>query len=388
MWKANVCSHLDEMKEELIAVSQQIFDAPEVGFQEFKAAQLLADHLQRNGIEVEQGVAGLETSLRAIHPATSEGPTVAILGEYDALPDIGHGCGHNLIATAALGAFLAVGRIKENLPGTLLFLGTPAEEEGGGKIIMVNEGVFKEINVAMMFHPSSNYTMVDRGSLALTEVKIEFFGKAAHASASPEQGINALDAVIQTFTGISALRQHIKDGARIHGIITHGGVKPNIVPDYAAAAFYVRAADNDYCYELLEKVEGCAKGAALATGATLSFKKIGHLYQALKVNRSLAEAFAQNLGAINVPLKPLPKGHNLGSTDMGNVSQVVPAIHPYIEIAEEGIAGHSKEFAKAAISEKGYAAMISAAKALAMTTVDVLTDPKLLKQVMMEFESN
>jgi amidohydrolase len=280
-----------------------------------------------------------------------------------------------------------VGKIKENLPGTLLLLGTPAEEEGGGKIIMVNEGVFKEIDVAMMFHPSSNYTMVDRGSLALTEVKIEFFGKAAHASASPEQGINALDAVIQTFNGISALRQHIKDGARIHGIITHGGVKPNIVPDYAAAAFYVRAADNDYCNELLAKVEGCAKGSALATGATLSFQVIGHLYQAMKVNKSLAEAFARNLETINVPLKPLPKGHNLGSTDMGNVSQVVPAIHPYLEIADEGIAGHSKEFAKASSSEKGYSAMIAAAKALAMTAVDVFTDPDLSQRAMNEFNS-
>lgn len=376
------------MKEELITVSQQIFDTPEVGFREFKAAQLLAIHLQRNEIEVEQGIAGLKTSLMAIHPAVIDGPTVAILGEYDALPDIGHGCGHNLIATAALGAFLAVGRIKENLPGTLLFLGTPAEEEGGGKIIMTTEGVFDDIDVAMMFHPSSNYTMVDRGSLALTEVKIEFFGKAAHASASPEQGINALDAVIQTFNGINALRQHIKDGARIHGIISNGGVKPNIVPDYAAAAFYVRAADNDYCNELLAKVEACAKGAALATGATLSFQTIGHLYQAMKVNRSLADAFARNLEVINVPLKPLPKGHNLGSTDMGNVSQAVPAIHPYIEIAEEGIAGHSKEFAKASSSEKGYAAMISAAKALAMTTVDVLTDPSLVKRAKKEFKSS
>ncbi|MHA2271314.1 MAG: M20 family metallopeptidase [Candidatus Hodarchaeales archaeon] len=386
-WKDQVCSYLDEIQEELIVISKKIFDTPELGFQEFEASRLLVDHLQNHGIDVEVGVAGLETAFRAVHPAKKGSPIIAVLAEYDALPDIGHGCGHNLIATAALGAFLAVGSIKKKLPGTILLLGTPAEEEGGGKITMVSERVFKEIDAAMMFHPSSGYTMVNRGSLALTEVGIEFSGKAAHASASPEQGINALDAVIQTFNAINALRQHIRDGARIHGIITHGGTKPNIVPDYAAAEFYVRAADNKYCNELLEKFESCAKGAALATGATLSFKTIGHSYQAMKLNRSLGEAFTQNLRAIEVPLKPLPKRHSLGSTDMGNVSQVVPAIHPYLEIADENVAGHSKEFAQAAASEKGQQAMINAAKALAMTMVDLLSNSDLMTQVRKEFES-
>ncbi|MFW9914503.1 MAG: M20 family metallopeptidase [Candidatus Thorarchaeota archaeon] len=387
MWKDRVCAYLDEIQDDLIAISRKIFDTPELGFQEFETARLLVEHLQSHGIEVEVGVAGLETAFRAVHPAEDGPPIIAVLAEYDALPEIGHGCGHNLIATAALGAFLAVGSIKEKLPGTLLLLGTPAEEEGGGKITMVSEGVFKEIDAAMMFHPSSGYTMVNRGSLALTEVRIEFTGKAAHASASPEQGINALDAVIQTFNGINALRQHIRDGARIHGIITHGGTKPNIVPDYAAAEFYVRAADNEYCNELLEKFENCAKGAALVTGAILSFNTIGHSYQAMKLNRTLGEAFAENLRILNVPLKPLPKGHSLGSTDMGNVSQVVPAIHPYLEIADESVAGHSKEFAQAAASEKGQRAMMNAAKALAMTIVDLLTNSELINQARKEFQS-
>jgi len=282
-WKNTVCAHVDSIKDRLLTVSQDIFDHPELKFEEVHAAQVLADELRKDGFSVEPGVAGLDTAILATHPQTSVGPTVAILGEYDALPEIGHACGHNLIAASALGASLALGAIKADLPGKLVFMGTPAEEGGGGKVIMIEAGLFDGVDAAMMFHPSS-HTVVDRGSLAITEVKLEFTGKPAHASASPEKGINALDAVIQTFNGLNALRQHIKDGARIHGIITNGGAKPNIVPEVAAAEFYVRAPESDYRDELLEKLRRCAEGAALATGATLSFETIGHAYKAMKPN--------------------------------------------------------------------------------------------------------
>jgi metal-dependent amidase/aminoacylase/carboxypeptidase family protein len=270
-----------------------------------------------------------------------------------------------LIAAAALGACLAVGQIKAELSGKLIFFGTPAEEGGGGKVIMVDAGLFNEIDAAMMFHPSSN-TVVQRGSLAITEVEIKFAGKAAHASGSPEKGINALDAVIQTFNGINALRQHIKDGARIHGIITDGGAKPNIVPEHAAASFYVRA---------------------LSTGATLSFETVGHTYKAMRPNHVLGDLFTHNLEVLGEPLNPPQADAGMGSTDMADVTHVVPGIHAYIQICGEEVAGHSLEFAKASISKRGQQAMLTAAKALAMTAVDLFTDPKAVRRMKEEFQS-
>jgi len=382
-WRAKVCEAVDRMEPRLRDVGKDLFDHPEVKFEEVQASKRLAAELTEGGFDVELGVAGMETAIRAVHPATSEGPTVAILGEYDALPDIGHACGHNLIAAGGVGAALAVASIKSEIPGTLLFLGTPAEEGGGGKVLMIDAGLFEGVDAAIMFHPSTN-TMVGRGSLAITEVKIAFHGKPSHASGSPEKGINALDAVIQTFNGINALRQHIKDGARIHGIITHGGVKPNIVPEYASAEFYVRAPENDYRDELLEKLRKCAEGAALATGARLEFNLVGHSYRAMKPNKILGERFLEHLVACGVPHNP-PKDRSMGSTDMGDVSQTVPGIHPYVQICEDDIAGHSREFAEASDSERGYVGMLAAAKAMAMTAVDVLTEEGFIERVRQEF---
>ncbi len=378
-WKEAVCARVDVLAPRLIAMSQEIHDHPELKFEERRASHLLAEELRRAGFSVELGVGGLKTAIQAVHPAAQAGPRVAILAEYDALPEIGHACGHNLIATSACGACLALGGIKADLPGTLVFMGTPAEEGGGGKVTMIDAGLFREVDAAMMFHPAS-YTAVDRGSLAITEVVIEFFGKAAHASESPDKGVNALDAVIQTYNAVNALRQHLKDGARIHGIITDGGAKPNIVPDHAAANFYVRAPESAYRDELVAKFRRCAEGAALATGATLSFATTGHAYRAMKPNAPLGAAFAANLAAVGEPLSP-PAHRSMGSTDMGDVSHAVPAIHAYIAICDQGVASHSHEFAQASVSERGHRAMLLAAKALAMTAVDLYTDPDLVSKM-------
>jgi len=385
-WKEKACARVDEIADQLIAVSREIYDHPELKFEEFRASKLLAEKLQEEGFTVELGVADLETAIQADHPAVSEGPTVAVISEYDALPEIGHACGHNLIAAAGLGAAIAVGAVKKDLPGKLVFFGTPGEEGGGGKVVMVSAGLFDGVDAAMMFHPSSR-TVVDRKSLAITEVMIEFNGKASHAAGSPEKGINALDAVIQTFNGINALRQHIKDGARIHGIITDGGAKPNIVPEHAAANFYVRALENDYRDELLEKLRACAEGAALATGASLDFKIVGHSYKAMKPNRAIGDAFVKNLAQLGEPLNPPPPDAGMGSTDMGDVSQVIPSIHAYIEICDEKVAGHSREFAEASISKRGLDVMLIAAKAMAMTAIDLFTDPGLMECAKEEFGS-
>jgi amidohydrolase len=250
---------------------------------------------------------------------------------------------------------------------------------------MIEAGLFDGVDVAMMFHPSP-FTAVGHGSLAITEVRVEFRGVAAHASAWPERGVNALDAVIQTYNGLNALRQHIKDGARIHGIITHGGVKPNIVPDYAAAEFYVRAADTVYRDELLGKLRRCAEGAALATGATLEWKTVSVPYKAMRLNATLDAAFVRNLERLGWHLDA-PRGGSFpyGSTDMGDVSQVVPSLHPYVAICDESVAGHSGPFAEASRSERGHAAMVAAAKSMAMTAVDAFLSPDLVRDAWAEF---
>jgi amidohydrolase len=380
-WKEQICSYVDKIRPQIVTLSKDIHASPELKFEEYKASRWIADLFTEAKFHVELGVAGLDTAIIATHPKISDGPTIAILGEYDALPELGHGCGHNLMAGASVGACLALGKIKADLPGKLIFFGTPAEEGGGGKVIMIQAGLFDDIDAAMIFHPS-NRTMVTRGSLAITEVEIAFTGKPAHAAGSPEEGINALDAVIQTFNGINALRQHIKDDARIHGIITDGGTKPNIVPEHAAALFYVRSRSTDYRDKLLEKLHACAQGAALATGAKLSFSKKGHEYKAMKENHSLAAAFKTNLERLGCEVGP-PAG-GLGSTDMGDVSHLAPAIHPYIAICSEEIALHTHEFAEAAGSERGYDVMINAAKALAMTALDLFTDNDLMLQIKAE----
>ncbi len=387
MWKDKVCSYVDKIGNQLIEISDEIHRNPELALKEVIAAKLLADELKKAGFEVEHGVAGMDTAIVGVHPEQSKGPTIAILAEYDALPEIGHACGHNLIGAAALGASLALGSMKKDMPGKLVFMGTPAEEDIGGKITMVEAGLFKDIDAAMMFHPSAGYTMTGRKGLALTEVKIEFYGKSSHASGSPEKGINALDAVIQTFNGINALRQHIKSDARIHGVITHGGVKPNIVPEFASADFYVRALTDEYRDELVKKLERCAEGAASATGSTLKYEVGSPSYQSRLMNETMGAVFEKNLIALGEPIVPLPEGSGAGSSNIGNVSQVVPAIHPYISICDDSIAGHSKEFTEASASKRGHEGMLTAAKALAMTAIDLFTDSDKMAQVKEEFQS-
>lgn len=381
--KARVWGRIDGIAGELWEIALKIHGNPEVAFQERRACSWLSGALEAAGFRVERGIGGLETAFKAVHPATSEGPAVAFLAEYDALPELGHACGHNIIAGIALGAGLGLAPFKGELPGRLMVIGTPAEEGGGGKIRLLEAGAFDDVDVAMMVHPSDR-TLAERGSLAITEVKVEFRGRAAHASAEPEAGINALDAVIQTFVALNALRQHIRDGARIHGIITHGGTKPNIVPEYAAALFYVRAAEDDYKEELVEKLRNCAEGAALATGAELTFTRVGHEYKAMRPNHHLAQSFRKNIEELGYEVEE-PKG-GMGSTDMGDISQAVPAIHPYIKIAPTGTPGHSREFAQAARSEEARKGMIAAAKALAAVALELWLVPGFYEEVRREFE--
>jgi len=377
-----VWREIDRRAPELWELALRLHANPELGYEEHKAARWLADVLEREGFQVERGLASIPTAFRARHPAASPGARVAILAEYDALPELGHACGHNLIAAGAIGAALGLAVVKPHLPGELLIIGTPAEEGGGGKIRLIEAGVLRGIDAAYMFHPASE-TVVDRGSLAITEVEIAFRGVAAHASSQPDRGVNALDAVIQTFVALNALRQHMRDGARVHGIITDGGQKPNIVPEHAAARFYVRAADNGYRDQLLAALERCAQGAALATGAELDFHTVGHAYKAMRSSHALADALTTHLVELGEP--PVSPTGGLGSTDMGDVSWEVPSLHPYVRITEEAVPGHSRAFAEASCSDGGRRGMLVAAKALAALTVDLWADPGLMERVREEF---
>jgi amidohydrolase len=381
--KGRVMAEIDARREALIQIADRIHAQPEIAFEEFKSAALLSDTLEENGFAVERGVAGLETAFVATAHGLADGPTVAFLAEYDALPGLGHACGHNLIGTAAVGAGLALRSVLPELAGTLQVIGTPAEEGGGGKAIMVDAGVFDGVDAAMMVHPS-NKNLTRRTSLTSYKIQIEFFGKPAHAAAKPDEGINALDAIILTYNGINALRQHLRDDARVHGIITHGGDAPNIVPEYTKAKFYVRAADTPYTLEVIEKIRRCAEGAARATGARLAFSEYAPHYDNRLPNPKLYDLAEANMAALGLVLGA--PDERMGSSDMGNVSQIVPAMHPYVAIGPEEMGGHTAEFCAAASSPAGHEGMIKAAKMLAMTAVDLLAVPANLVEAKRAFE--
>ncbi len=381
--KAEVKERVEFYRHQLIELSLKIHTNPETGFEEKKASGWLCEFLERNNFQVERGISGLATAFRA---QTGEGkPVIALLAEYDALPKIGHGCGHNIIAAAAVGAAIATKFVTDNLNGTIQVLGTPGEEIMGGKIIMIETGVFDSVDIAMLVHPGV-YNLVVTQSLACSSLEIEFFGKPAHAAAHPEQGINALEAMILSFNNLNSLRQHIKEGARVHGIITHGGEAANIVPAYSAARFLVRAKDSTYLEELKEKVLNCFQAASLATGARLKYNWGKRTYIPIRTNLTLANLFARNLESLGRKVESFQFHFGFGSTDMGNVSQVVPAIHPFIAIAPPEVSIHSPEFAQAAASEAGNKGLLDAAKALGMTIIDLLSDAEILINIKKEFD--
>ncbi|MBI4320357.1 MAG: M20 family metallopeptidase [Chloroflexi bacterium] len=371
-------------RAEIVDVSLYIHRNPELAFEEHKAAERLAEWLAANGFEVERGIANLPTAFRAICNGQSGGPTIALVAEYDALAQLGHACGHNIIGTASAAAAIAMTVVLGRLSGRMVVLGTPAEEGGGGKVVLVERDALDGVDVAMMVHPGTRTRVVAR-ALACVTLEVEFSGKAAHAAARPEEGINALDALILSYNNINSLRQHLRSDARIHGIITNGGEAPNIIPARASGRFLVRAEDDAYLDGLVEKVLGCFRAGAAATGATFSYDLADRRYSPMRSNSVLEEAFAANLQTIGVTVHPADRNRGFGSTDMGNVSQVVPSIHPTIAIAPESVTTHSPEFAAAAASTAGQEALIAAAKALAMTAVDLLSDAQLLARVKEEF---
>jgi amidohydrolase len=381
--KARIDQEVTLLAEDLFAVSDYLMANPELAYKEFKACSYLSDFLRKRGFQVEQGVGGLETSFVA-RPTDRlpKRPTVAFLAEYDALVKIGHGCGHNLIAAASLGAAISLSNTLGEIDGGFAVVGTPAEEGGGGKVRLAEAGVFDEMDAAMMFHPGRLNTP-GKDSLGRIKFKMEFFGKAAHASGSPDQGINALEALVITFNSINALRQHLHKDARVHGIITHGGDAPNIIPDYAAGLFYVRAGDQAYRDDLFDRVKNCAQGAAMAVGAELKIEVDQPVLDPIKRNIPLEEAFGANMKALGISID-VDDG-TLGSSDIGNLSQYLPAIHPFLAIVGPDIPSHSEAFAEATASSRGRETMITAAKMLARTAYDYLTSAELRDRVSKAF---
>ncbi len=380
--KEKIKKDIYSAKDELFELSKYIYDNPETGGREYKASARLEDMLERHGFTVKRGYLGLDTAFRADY-GSGDGAAVAVMAEYDALPGLGHGCGHNLICTAAAGAAIALQPVIDWSGGLVTVFGTPAEETNGAKVTMADAGVFDPYDIAIMAHPSDKYCVYS-SSLAMDALRFEYFGRAAHASAAPQEGINALDAVIMFFNGINALRQGMEEGSRIHGIITDGGKAPNIIPEHAEACFYVRASTRIGLDELKEKVLNCAKGAELATGATLKVSKFEFSFDNMITNRHLAEVCLENLKLLDV-YDVSGNDENMGSTDMGNVSHRVPSMHMYFKITNQGTPGHSIEMRDAAGSSKGMNGMLTAACVMAMTAADVITDGNLRRRVRDEF---
>lgn len=385
--KNSVVNQVEVVKENLFELNRNLYDNPETKFEEFKAAKRLTGLLEKGGFEVERGIGGLDTAFRAIFPNfSSKGPTVALLAEYDALPKLGHACAHNIIASSAVGAALALKQIMPDLEGALQVIGTPGEEEGGGKVILVKSGIFDSVDITMMVHPW-NKTALAATSLARVKVGIEFRGKPAHSFAHQEQGINALAATIQTFVAINALREHLKHSkSMVHGIITHGGESAITVPDYSSSMFFIMTPDIDYCREVFKKVKSCAEGAASMTGAEVSFNSYGELKELIP-NQALAEVFGKNLEELGVEIdkRGLFEGI-LCATDAGDVSHVVPTIQPYICL-DKNLIWHTPEVAKASVSKEGRKVLVNSAKALAMTAIDLYANKDLLEKVKEEFRS-
>ena len=381
--KKAITELVEARKNELTAIAEEMYRSPETGLREYNSAALLSGILAREGFLLEQGVAGLDTAFRASFG--EEGPVFAILAEMDALPEIGHACGHNIIAAAAIGAAVA---LRHSLPaGTarVVVLGTPAEELGIGKYELIKAGYFSDVDFALMVHPSSKRQVL-KMYLGLAKVHFTYFGKPSHAAAYPEEGVNALDGAILTFNGINALRQHVRQDVRIHGIITNGGTAPNIIPEKAGCTFYVRADDLAEVEMVKRRVVACAQGAALAAGCRLEVDEDERVMAPMKINRAFSALYSRQLAYLGLQESMAPADKNKGSSDIGNVSQVVPTIHPHVPIGE-GINIHSAGFARATVSAEGKAAVIEGAKALALTVAELSFSPELRDAIKKEFIS-
>lgn len=383
--KAAIKPFIQERLAAYQALALDIHNHPEVSNYEFYSADALIAQLEKEGFAVKKDVAGHRTGFDARYVSGKPGPTIAFLAEYDALPGIGHACGHNLFGTYSVLAASALQPFIDELGGEIRVYGTPGEEggeNGSAKGSFVREGFFDDVDAALCVHPAHRYGKT-MASLANDPVDIKFYGRASHAAAAPEKGINALEALLQVFNGINGLRLHLPKDVNIHGVITDGGVAANVVPEYAAGRFYLRAANRATLNDVYEKVENIVKGAALATGATYEFGLFQNSVDDVIVTPSFDEIFFAHAQEAGVPADEIDTEAktSLGSSDVGNVSQVIPTIQPTVSISDDYIAGHSEEFKAAAKSEKGLQSIAIAAELLALTALDLFEQPALLEKI-------
>lgn len=383
--ETRVWNIINELEKEFVELSDSILENPELGNEEFYACKLHTNVLKKHGFSIEENYMNQKTGFKAVYNSKKEGPTIAYLSEYDALPGIGHGCGHNILGTVSTGSGIVLKEILDEIGGKVVVFGTPAEETSGAKVIYADNGAFEDVDIALVAHPNSEYNLSGT-SLAMEAIQFEFTGKTSHAAAAPEKGINALDAVINTFTNINALRQQTRPDARIHGIITEGGKAPNIIPDKCIAQFYVRAATKTYLKELIEKVKNCARGASLSAGTEIEILNFEFSYDNLVTNETLSDIFTKNLRKAGVEdIYESRKAY--GSLDAGNVSHICPIIHPYFDITNNReIAAHTVEFRDSTKTEYAYENMKKTINALVFTAVDVIKDKELQVRIREEFE--
>ena len=378
---------IDQRRDALVALSLAIHSKPELGYEEREASLRLTEFLEGDGFRVTRAYRGIETAYRGDAKGKGAGPRVAILAEYDALAELGHGCGHNLIAMIGTAAAVGVREVVGELEGSVAAIGTPAEEGGGGKVALLRAGGFDDVDAAMMIHPTTGRSLAGRHSLASNRVLVEYFGKAAHAASQPDQGINALDGLIQLFNAVNAMRQQLRPDARVHGIITNGGSAANVIPDHTVGRFSVRALDRRYQQEVLQRFIACAEGAATATGTRVKVTVHENAgYENMVFSTPMAERWTRHMKDLGMQVFEARDDERVGSTDMGNVMQVLPAIHPYIAVATEPVPGHSIAFRDLAVTQGALENALIASKALALTALDVLTDPAVLQRARAEFE--
>lgn len=383
--KGRIAAAVEAARDEIVDLSHRIHASPEPAFEEHRASTWVAEALRRHGYDVEHPAGSLATAIRGVRRGGRGGerPRVGILAEYDALPGLGHGCGHNTMAASGVGAAIALASVADELPGEVVFLGTPAEERGSGKQTMIEDGLFEGIDAALLYHPCDR-SHVESHPLASEDVDVVFTGLQAHASSDPWKGRNALDAMIQLFSAVGLWRQQLRPTSRVHGIIREGGTAANIIPDRTSAWFMLRSDDRAYYEEMKARFREIAGGAAMATGTTVEVTFSGGA-TTMRNNRVLADRFRANMVAYGIA--DMGDDPNAGSTDMGNVSWVCPTIHPDLAICDEGVPGHSIAFREAAATPRADETTLLAATLIAQTAVELFLDPDLVAAAWSEFHA-
>ena len=382
--KQQVCADIDSRSADLISISHEIHAHPELNFEEKFAHDILTQYIADSKLKVNRGAFELDTAFD-VSVRGGDGPTVAVICEYDALPGIGHACGHNIIATAGLGAGVALSAVAELCGGNLRLMGTPAEEGGGGKVEMARKGAFKNIDAAMMIHPSDR-DLARMNAIAIQQLFVRFAGLAAHAAVSPDKGKNALDAAVLGYMNVAAMRQHIRPTERVHGIFTKAGEKPNIVPREAEMDWYVRSDTIETLQPLKARIAKCLEAGAMAADCTISFDWQKNTYADLVDNLPLLTSYVQNSAQLGRDLTTdLLPGTGGGSTDMGNLSYLVPSIHPMLQVAPHGVSLHSAQFAEFTASKDADKAILDGAKIMAMTAIDMWLSETLNSEVQHAF---